>query len=579
MAGRALPAAAAAVFVVVVASLLSGGDGPPSASANPLGDVVSLAAGGSHTCVLTNAGAVKCWGSNLYGALGDGTTSNRTAAVDVTGFGRVNIAAIAGGDAHTCALTSTGGVKCWGNDGVGQLGGPASESCASFTCSTTPIDVCANAACIADLGGITAIDAGGSHTCAVTTGGGVKCWGVNDEDQLGATSSDTCAASTPCSTTPLDVPGLTGVAAVALGYQHSCALLTTGRVKCWGYNFAGQLGDGASGIGAGSATPVDVCATGATSPCTPGSGNVLTGVTAITAGLHHTCALVASGGVKCWGRNNKGQLGDGTTSTRDTPVDVCASGSGAGCAGGSALTGVDGVAAGGWSLGSIPEHTCAVIASGGVKCWGATDNGQLGVGLDDNSGSYPNPMTVCASGAGASCTGGSALTGMATVAAGAIHTCGVTTTGGVKCWGANGSGQLGDGTTTQRNNPVTTGIDKAPDYDSDGCTDIEENGADPAFGGGRDPANFWDFFDTPDPSNMRDRAITIADVFRVVGRFGLTGSTFIDPLSAPPAMGYHTAFDRNAVPGKLSGPANGVVSTTDIVLSVAQFGHTCIPPP
>lgn len=121
---------------------------------------------------------------------------------------------------------------------------------------------------------------------------------------------------------------------------------------------------------------------------------------------------------------------------------------------------------------------------------------------------------------------------------------------------------------------TTTGM---VDTDQDGCADGEEVGQNKTLGGARDPANFWDFYDTPDAGNARDKIIAVADIFRIVGRFGTNGTatTVGDALSPPPASGYHAAFDRSPKAGKLSGPADGIISTGDILLSVLQFVHTC----
>ena len=242
--------------------------------------VKAIAAGGGgtwggYTCAVTTAGGLKCWGNNRSGQLGDNTTTNREAPVDVPGL-TSGVKAVATGVTHTCAVTTDDGLKCWGSNGLGQLGN------GTKTRSYTPVDV-------ADLSsGVAAVALGERHTCALTTAGGVTCWGNGTRGQLGDGNANT-------SYTHVDVLGLTnGVDAVAAGTDHACAVTTAGAVKCWGWNSTGQLGNGTTDT---STAPVVVADLGA-------------GVTAISTWGNLTCAVTTAGGVTCWG---DGQL---------TPLEV-----------------------------------------------------------------------------------------------------------------------------------------------------------------------------------------------------------------------------------------------------------------
>jgi alpha-tubulin suppressor-like RCC1 family protein len=296
------PLIVAALAVALVAATGSGraGTSPLLAatrgsggSASATASATAIAAGLIHSCALTSTGSVKCWGYNGHNELGNGTTTDRWMPVDVSGLSG-GVTAIAAGLRHGCALTSSGAVKCWGYNYYGQLGDGTTSN------RSTPVDVSGLS------GGVTAI-AGAFHSCAITRAGGVKCWGLNDYGQLGD-------GTTSGRSTPVDVSGLSGgVTAIAVGSAHSCALSSAGGVKCWGLNSAGQLGDGTT---RNRSTPVDV-------------SGLRGGVTAIAAdrgrgnpGEGHSCALTRVGGVKCWGYNNNGQLGDGTTRNRSTPLDV-----------------------------------------------------------------------------------------------------------------------------------------------------------------------------------------------------------------------------------------------------------------
>jgi alpha-tubulin suppressor-like RCC1 family protein len=333
--------------------------GSPTAQPVPgLSSGISAVASGfgNHKCVVTATGGAKCWGNNTYGQLGGSDTSRvgisgpmayQPNATDVVGLAS-GVKAVAVGDEFTCALTTAGGVKCWGRNLWGMLGNN------STTNSIIPVDVTGLTS------GVTAISAGIAHACALTAGGGAKCWGENQGSQLGDGTSNNN------SLTPVDVFGLsTGVTAISAGQRHSCALTTGGGVKCWGFNVYGQIGDGTSGVDQMlRPIPVDVF-------------GLSTGVTAISLGSWHTCALTVGGGVKCWGLNEYGQLGDNSTATgRARPVDVVG-----------LTSGVKAVAAG-WT------HTCAATTSGGVKCWG--QGSRLGDYAGTDRSAVPLPVDVLA---------------------------------------------------------------------------------------------------------------------------------------------------------------------------------------
>ena len=262
--------------------------GRDGCSASPLNvvelsGVSAISAGGEHTCALTTAGGVKCWGENHYGQLGNGSREDSTKPVDVVGLS--DVSAVSAGSHYTCALTKAGAVKCWGCAYLSKSG--------YHECSPIPVNVSGLAS------GVSAVSAGGHHTCALTRAGRVKCWGYNDSGQLGNGSE------TKSSISALDVTGLSGVSAISVGAWHTCTLTTAVRVKCWGGNFNGQLGNGSVTI---SATPDDI--TGVSS------------VSAVSAGGGHTCVLTKAGRVKCWGYNWYGQLGNGRTTDSSIPVGV-----------------------------------------------------------------------------------------------------------------------------------------------------------------------------------------------------------------------------------------------------------------
>ncbi len=382
------------------------------------GNTLTLAALGTCTITATQPGNVN------YGAA--------TPVIQSFLVGQAAIT-LAVGYAHACALTNAGGVQCWGANASGQLGDGSTVN------RSTPVDVSGLTS------GAVAIEAGIAHTCAITSAGAALCWGSNDAGQLGDGTLNQ-------SSTPRAVAGLAGnVIALTLGSQHTCALLGSGAVQCWGKNADGQLGDGST---LQRLTPVPVL-------------GLASGVTDVRAGDNHTCAVTNTGATKCWGRNSDGQLGDGSSTSRSTPVDV---------------SGVAGMAL----VEGASRHSCALTGAGGVKCWGNNSSGQLGNGgtaasltpIDVNglgssiAGIAASATSSCATttGGGAKCWGAinSALapqdvpgftSGVQAIGIGNGYTCVLTTASAMQCWGSNGSGQLGDGSTTSRATPAyVTGL-------------------------------------------------------------------------------------------------------------------------
>lgn len=449
-----------------------------------------VTAAGQHSCAVVS-GAVKCWGSNIYGELGNGTTTESHTPVSVTGI--TTAVSVTAGPFHSCALLSDRTIKCWGQNTVGQLGDGTTTS------STTPVTVSGISNAVAISASTMIFDAYW-HTCAKLSDLTVKCWGLNGAGQLGD-------GTTTNRSTPVAVGSLTNVKMMAAGQQHTCAVLTDGTGMCWGNNALGQLGNGSTTTSAvtspvtisGLSNAIAISAGGGHSCAALSDGTVkcwgtnnqnvlgnvagtsytpqvvtgLTNTIALTSGRYHQCALISDGTVKCWGMNDAGQCGGFVNINSTTPVTVA---------------GVSNAV----SISTSNEHTCAQISDGTIKCWGGNGGGQMGIGSFDNAftstahGSLSNVTGISTNishscvtlsdGTGQCCgygqanrlgTGGAtlnftapqAISGLASATAnlstGQAHGCSIMTTGSIKCWGYGTSGQLGDGTTTTRNNANT----------------------------------------------------------------------------------------------------------------------------
>ena len=348
------------------------------------------------------------------------------------------------GVAHTCALVSTGAVYCWGLGLSGQLGADSVRN------SLSPVAVRTDGQVFSQVA------IGFEHTCGATTDGRVFCWGLNERGQLGTddyvtrarpariglptllVQQVTSGAYHNCvvridrrvlcwgwnaygqlgnNTTidlrlPVEIVGNHEFATISAGALHTCALTAVGAAFCWGNNASGQLGDGTN------ETRLQAVRVG---------GNLLFGK--ISAGENHTCALTAGGEAYCWGDGRAGQLGNGATASSNRPVPVV----------GAAFADI--------SAGS--EHTCAVSRNADLLCWGNNTNARVGqFGLPTI---YASPIRVQSDSATAGVQ-------FASVRAGRLHSCTLSTAQALYCWGFGAYGQLGDGSVQTRVTPVRVAI-------------------------------------------------------------------------------------------------------------------------
>jgi alpha-tubulin suppressor-like RCC1 family protein len=362
----------------------------------------SVSAGYEHTCAITPAGAAYCWGLNNIGQLGNGTNTGPDqcqgapcSLAPVAVSGGVSFATVSAGSYYTCGVTTAHAAYCWGTGGSWLGNG-------GTTNAMTPVAV---------SGGLSfaMVSAGYEHTCGVTTTGAAYCWGTNPNGELGN-------GTTVDSATPVAVSGGLTFAAVTGGGSafndgFTCGLTTGGAAYCWGDNTVGELGDSTT--------------TNRTTPVAVSGGLAFAAVSA--GGGPHTCGVTSAGAAYCWGDNSAGELGNNTGTNSTTPVAV----------------------SGGLTFATTSArngHSCGITRAGAGYCWGLNSQGQLGNGtigpFQCGVLGYPCSPTP------ASVVGGLAFSGVST---GWFHTCGVSTAGAAYCWGYNGYGDLGYGTSTLTN--------------------------------------------------------------------------------------------------------------------------------
>ncbi|EDM81589.1 regulator of chromosome condensation, RCC1 [Plesiocystis pacifica SIR-1] len=374
-------------------------------------EVVEVSSGRFHTCARMGDGAVRCWGQGSNGATGYASTDSIGDNEPASAAGEVDI----GGDAididagytHTCAVLEGGDVVCWGANGSGQLGYGNTDTIGD---NETP----ASAGTV-DLGGpAISVGAGNEYTCAVLEGGAVRCWGLGTLGRLGYANTDTIGDDeSPASAGDVDVGG--NALTFSAGFDHGCAMLEGGGVRCWGRGEDGRLGYANQDNIGDDETPAS-------------AGDVDVGGSAqvVSVGAFHSCALLQGGDVRCWGNAGFGKLG--YANANDIGDNEAPASAGPVNLGGDAVH---------LDLGG--QHTCAVLQGGGARCWGIGSNGRLGYANTQVVGDNETPADV-----------GDIVVGadVFQISGGYEHTCAVTTMGTVRCWGKGASGRLGYGEIT-----------------------------------------------------------------------------------------------------------------------------------
>jgi len=388
----------------------------------PLDDARQVEGGELHTCAVTSDNKALCWGDSTYGQVGFGNIAGSGVAVPVFAVDGSSflssVRQVTAGGRHSCAVLLNNQARCWGDNTYGQLGsgGPSIDHAA----------VVLNGPGTGPLTGVRSIGAGYNHTCALLVSGQVRCWGFNNGGQLGDGTTTGRPRPVGVRSTNGTAP-LTDAVQLSVGAHHACVTLESGQARCWGVGEHGRIGDG---------TQIDrkraVVVRNET-----GRGP-LTGVRQVVAGGTHTCALVSGGQVRCWGLNAAHQLGtQGPATQRLLPVIV------------RVRTGSQPPFTGAVALGTANNTTCAVLASGQVRCWG--DDGQAELGNGPATGQI-GPVAVRSPAGGIDPPPGPGnLTGITQVGGGGDHLCARRANGRAYCWGANGSGQIGFGS---NNDPV-----------------------------------------------------------------------------------------------------------------------------
>ncbi|MFZ5982268.1 MAG: LamG-like jellyroll fold domain-containing protein, partial [Patescibacteria group bacterium] len=419
---------------------------------------LGLSSGGPDNCVVSQYGEVYCWGYNASGNLGDGTTTERLTPVKVLkgaaasgdndGTYLTNIKSVSTGY-HTCAVSNSGNVYCWGNNNYGQAGDETGHP------AYTPNRIPKGAAASGDNDGtyltnVSDVSIGGNSTCATTNSGNAYCWGNGDYGQLGRNS--TTSSSTPvrvlkgaAASGDNDGTYLTNVKSINMygiyGDVNACAVTNADNLYCWGSNLSGQLGDNTT---TQRLIPVRVLKGAAASGDNDGTN--LTNISSVSLGETHACAASKSGNAYCWGKNANGQLGNDSTTLSNIPVRVLKGAAASGDNDGTYLTNVKSISASGYN------NTYAVSNAGNPYSWGeAGYSGKLGDGTTVEKRVPARPVKGEAS---SSDNDGTYLTNIGDIKGGNYFGCALSASGSAYCWGDNTYGNLGDNTKTYRVSPI-----------------------------------------------------------------------------------------------------------------------------
>jgi alpha-tubulin suppressor-like RCC1 family protein len=375
------------------------GDSAGAVAGGRRGAAASLSAGAEHTCALRNDSTISCWGSDAFGQVGNGDLVGEVSdqqyqtpantPLPASRAGR----AIAAGGVNSCVLLDDNRISCWGDDTSGQIGdGPGNNNLSEPDTVVTTLETVVSLAVNVD------------YSCGLFATGSVRCWGSDDDGQLGNGGADVTPGGgdvdTATSAPSLEFPAARTASAVTAGRSHACAILDNAQISCWGSNGDGEVGNGS--------TAAVITAPSATLAF-PG------GLTAegVSAGGSHTCAVLSSGGVSCWGSDSNGQLGNGAPSADVTQPPSAIS-----------------LPAGAVAVATGANHSCAVLTTNALYCWGDDDSGQIGT-AGANADAISPALILSA--------------GVQAVALGDNHTCALLTDGSVACWGSDSKGQLGNG--------------------------------------------------------------------------------------------------------------------------------------